>query len=340
MRIAQVSTLATAVGPGRSDSVESLVWLLTHELTALGHEVTVFAAEGSRAPVELVPTQAGPYYADGALSDWQLAEWVNLCAAIEQSERFDVIHSHAYLWGLPLSGLSRCPMVSTLHVTPYDDSARLRTLFPDSVVTAISAFQWSRFPTLPSAPVVHHGLDPRAFQVRATADDYVCFLGRFTPGKGPLEAIRVARELDLPIRLAGPPNDYYQEHIAPLVDGRNVDYVGYIGPEEKSELLGGARALVYPVASPEPFGLVLVEAMMCGTPVAGYDLGAVAEVVAPGVGGVVVDQHTDLAPALAAAMTLDRPTIAETARRRFDAARMAREYAEIYSRALLAAPVS
>jgi glycosyltransferase involved in cell wall biosynthesis len=285
-----------------------------------------------------VPSQAGPYASEGALCDWQVAEWVNLCAAVERSAEFDVIHSHAYLWSLPLASVSQCPVVSTLHVTPYDDEARLRAMFPSAHVTAISAYQWSAYPHLASAPVIHHGVDETMFEVNTRRGDYLCFLGRFTPGKGPLEAIETARRLEMPLLLAGPENDYYRDHVAPLVDGDRVRYVGHVSPAERSALLSGARALLYPIKSPEPFGLVLVEAMMCGTPVAGFALGAVAELVEGGRGGVLVPPGGDLAAAAADAMMLDRSDVSARARARFTARRMAAEYVAVYDRVRVAAP--
>src|SRR5262249_13465613 len=130
MRIAQVSTLATPVRRERSDSIEYLVWLLSRELTRLGHAVTVFAAAGSEVYGELVVTLPGPYGTDGSPDDWQLCEWMNLCRAVEESGRFDVLHSHAYLWGLPLERLARSPMVHTFHLGPYENEAALRALVP------------------------------------------------------------------------------------------------------------------------------------------------------------------------------------------------------------------
>src|SRR5262245_36842171 len=130
MRIAQVATLATPVRQKGTGSVEGLVWLLSRELTALGHEVTVFAAAGSEVCGELVATLPGPYAAGGSLDDWRTCEWVNLCRAVEQSGRFDVLHCHAYLWGLPLEPLSRAPMVHTTHVCPDADAARLWSMRP------------------------------------------------------------------------------------------------------------------------------------------------------------------------------------------------------------------
>ena len=268
MRIAQIATLATPVRQTGAGSIEGLVWLLARELTSLGHEVTVFAAAGSRAPGEVVITLPGTYATNGAPDDWHLCEWINLSRALEQSGRFDVLHSHAYLWGLPLEPLSEAPMVHTLHIAPEADSARLRMMYPESCVTAISEHQWSAFPELPPAEVILHGVDASQFTFRDDPDDYLCYLGRFTPGKGPLEAIAAARELGLRLRMAGPRNDYFDKHVAPLVDGEQVEFLGPLGGVERDRLLGGARALVYPVREPEPFGLVMIEAMMCGTPVA------------------------------------------------------------------------
>src|SRR5260221_8773209 len=148
MRIAQVSTLSSPVRENASGSVEALVWLLTRELIRLGHEVTIFAAGGSESSGELVATLPGPYGTKGSLDDWELCEWVNLCAAVEQSDRFDVLHTHAYLWGIPLQPFSRAPMLHTLHIVPDENPARLWSMRPEARVTAISKHQWSGFPQL------------------------------------------------------------------------------------------------------------------------------------------------------------------------------------------------
>ena len=165
MRIAQVATLAAPVGPDTAGagSVEGLVWTLTEYLVSQGHEVTVFGAAGSSVAGELVSTVPGSYGADGSPDDWQLCEWINLCRAVEESGRFDVLHSHAYLWGLPLERLSRSPMVHSLHVWPYDDSAALRRLYPHAWATALSAAQWSGYPESPPTAIVPHGVEPDFF---------------------------------------------------------------------------------------------------------------------------------------------------------------------------------
>jgi glycosyltransferase involved in cell wall biosynthesis len=332
MRIGLISTLSTPVRQEGSDSVEGLVWLLSRELTRLGHAVTVFAAAGSEPCGELVATLPGPYGTAGSPEDWQVCEWINLCRAVEQSERFDVLHSHSYLHGLPLQALARAPLVHTLHVTPYEGEARLRALFPDAVVTAVSKAQWSAFAELAPAVTVHHGVDTEAFAFRPEPLDYVCYLGRFTPGKGPLQAIAAARALGVRLLLAGPADDYYRRHVEPLVDGRWVEYAGYVSGEQRSRLLGGARALLYPIQDPEPFGLVQVEAMLCGTPVAATCLGAVPEVIDEDVTGCWAVRPELYPEAVARAFALDRRRVRARAEERFSAQRMAREYAALYQR--------
>jgi glycosyltransferase involved in cell wall biosynthesis len=332
MRIAQVATLSTPVREEGSASIEGLVWLLSRELTALGHEVTVFACAGSEPCGELVATLPGPYAQAGAPDDWQLCEWINLCRAVEQSARFDILHSHAYLWGLPLEGLARAPMAHTLHVRPFDNEARLWCLHPSACVTAVSAYQWSAFPDLRPVATVHHGVDPGHFTLRLRPDDYVCYLGRFIPGKGPLQAIATARALGLRLLLAGPANDYYQEQVAPHVDGRQVEYAGFVSGAGRAQLLGGARALLYPVEAPEPFGLVQVEAMLCGTPVVAMRCGAVAEIIDEGVTGYTADSAEELAAQVLRSFALDRRCVRTRAEERFSARRMAQRYCEVYRR--------
>jgi glycosyltransferase involved in cell wall biosynthesis len=334
MRIAQVSTVGTPVRWEGSDSIELLVWLLTRELTRLGHKVSVFAAGGSEVDGELVATLPGPYGKAGAPDDWQLCEWINLCRAVEQSARFDVLHSHAYLWGLPLQSMSRAPMVHTLHVSPYDEERRLLSLIPNAHVTAISKYQWSAFPQFTPIAVIPHGVDPAQFTFRAQPEDYLCFLGRFIPGKGPLKAIAVARGLGMRLRMAGPRNDYFREYIEPHVDGRSVEYVGYVSGQQRDQFLGGARALLYPLEAPEPFGLVQVEAMLCGTPVVGTRIGAVPEIIDEGLTGYTVADADDWEWQVTRTITLDRAGVRSRAEARFSARRMAQEYAELYQQIL------
>lgn len=334
MRIAQVATLASAVGPPTTGhgSVEGLVWTLTEHLVSLGHDVTVFGAAGSTVTGELMATLPGPYGTGGTPDDWQLCEWINLCEAVKQSNRFDVLHSHAYLWGMPLERLSAAPMVHSLHVWPYADSAALRRAHPEACVTAISAAQWSGYNDIEPPLVVPHGVEPTWFPFQATAGDHACYLGRFVPGKGPLEAIEAARAAGMRLVMAGPENDYFSSRVAPLVDGRDVEYVGPVTAAERAELLGSAGVLLAPFQAPEPFCLVLAEAMMCGTPVVGTELGAAAEIIEPGVTGYCASSVPEIPALIDAALRLDRTAVRKQAEHRFSAARMADDYLALYRR--------
>lgn len=334
MRIAQISTLSAPVRCETGGSVESLIWLLTRELVRLGHQVTVFGAAGSEVDGNLVATLPGPYGAGGSFDDWHLCEWVNLARAVEQSSRFDLLHSHAYLWGLPLEPFSRAPMIHTVHIVPDENSARLWSMRPEACVTAISRHQWSAHPKLLPAAVVPHGLDPSQFTFQPQPADYLCYLGRFTSGKGPLHAIAAARALGVRLLIAGAENNYFREHVKPWVDGRAVEYVGYVSGAERDRLLGGARALLYPIQYPEAFGLVLVEAMLCGTPVAAMRPGAVPEIVEDGITGHLAETKEEFLTAITKCFQLDRRCIRRQAERRFSARRMADDYARVYDQIL------
>jgi len=330
MRIAQIATLSAPVRKETGGSIESLIWLMTRELTKLGHEVTVFGAAGSEVDGEVVVTSPGPYAQHGALEDWHLCEWNNLCQAVAQSNRFDVLHSHAYLWGIPLQPLSRALLVHTTHIVPDEDSARLWAAAPEACVTAISHAQWSAFPQLRPSAVIPHGVDTAEFTWREQPEDYLLYLGRFVSGKGPLLAIETARQLGLRLVLAGPSNPYFREKVQPLVDGKSVEYAGFVTGKERDRLLGGARALIYPIQYPEAFGLVLVEAMLCGTPIAAIRLGAVPEIVAEGVGGFTAPTREEFAATIPKCLALDRRRVRQHAVELFSAERMARAYADCY----------
>jgi glycosyltransferase involved in cell wall biosynthesis len=301
-------------------------------MTRLGHEVTVFATAGSQTCGELVATLPGPYATAGSPGDWHLCEWINLARAVEQSRRFDVMHSHAYLWGMPLAPLAHAPMVHTTHLCPDADAARLWSMTPDACVTAISRFQWSAFPHLRPAAVIHHGVDEGGFTFRPEPEDYACYLGRFTPGKGPVAAVAAARTLGLRLLMAGPSNAYFEREVRPLVDGRQVEYLGPVGGAKRDQLLGGARVLLYPLTEPEPFGLVAAEAMTCGTPVAAVRVGAVEEVLDEGVTGCSASTAEGFAEAVVRALGLDRRRVRRRAEERFSARRMAEEYLGVYER--------
>lgn len=332
MRIAQIATLSSPVRRDARGSVEAWVWLLTRELVKLGHEVIVFGCRGSEVHGDFIETLPGPYGAPGSFDDWQLCEWVNLCRAVAQSDRFDVLHAHAYLWGIPLAPFSRAPMVHTLHIVPDDNAARLWSQSPDSCVTAISRQQWSAYPALKPAATIPLAVDDSQFPFQSQPEDYLCYLGRFVSGKGPIQAIQTARALGVRLRMAGPENAYFRDKVKPLVDGKSVEYVGFANGEERARLLGGARALIYPIQHPESFGLVLLEAMLCGTPVAAMRLGAVPEIVDEGVTGYSAESTNDFQRVVTKALALDRKLVRQRAETRFSAQQMARDYATFYEK--------
>lgn len=332
MRIGLVSTLATPVRPTGAGSVEAVVHLLARELTALGHGVTVFGAAGSVVPGCTIVPVPGTYGTEGMPEDYQQCELLNLSRAIEHSAELDVLHSHAYLLGRLVERLSRVPVVHTLHTQPYDGERALLGVGARAWLTALSSHQWSAYPEV-EAPVIPHGVDAGSFTFRSDPKPRLCYLGRFLPGKGPLEAIRVAREAGLPLVMAGPENDYFTEVVRPHVDGVSVEYAGSVGGAARDELLGGSAALVYPVTTAEPFGLVLAEAMMCGTPAVAAGTGAVPEVVDDGVTGRVVSLEK-MSAAIPDALALDRGMVRAAAVARFSSERMAAGYAGVYARAL------
>jgi len=340
MHIALVSTVSAPIRKDAWGSVEAWTWLLTRELRRLGHEVTVFGCAGSEADAEVVVTVPGPYGAPGCYDDWELCEWINLCRAVEQSSRFDLLHSQAYFWGIPLENLSRAPMLHTTHIVPDNNTLRLWESSPRSHVTAISQDQWRSWPHLRPAAIIPHGVDFSQFTFREQPDDYVLYLGRFTSGKGPIEAIQTARALGLRLLMAGPEDRYFREQVQPLMDGKLVEYVGYAGPAERDQLLGGARALLYPIQYAEAFGLVLVEAMLCGTPTAAMNYGAVPEVLEDGLSGFCAATPEEFAQIVPKCVTLDRRRIRERAEQRFSAERMARDYASVYEKICAGRPVT
>jgi glycosyltransferase involved in cell wall biosynthesis len=330
MRIAQIATLSAPVRHDSPGSVESLVWLLTRELERLGHEVTVFATADSDPACKLESVLPAPYGSPGSLDDWHLCEWLNLAHAVRQSGDFDVMHSHAYLWGLPLGPLSKSPIVHTLHIVPDENAARLWSVHPEACVTAISRHQWSAFSQLRPSTVIHHGLDPADFPFCERPEEYVLYLGRFVSGKGPLHAIAVARDLGLRLIMAGPENPYFREQVKPHVDGKCVEYAGYVTGRRKAELLGNARALLYPIQYPEAFGLVLVEAMLCGTPVVAMNPGAVPEIVEHGISGFCAATLDEFRRFVAKSFELPRLSIRQSAQTRFSLTEMASAYLKLY----------
>jgi glycosyltransferase involved in cell wall biosynthesis len=336
IRIAQIAPVATALPPSGSGSVELITWLLTEGLVRRGHEVTLFATGDTRTSARLSALYPHGYWHDESMWPWELYEMLNLAAAVERASEFDVIHFQAAYYPMSLGFARLCPvpLVQTLHHAPGPEEVRLWARYPEAPFVAISREQARLLSGLNVFDTVLHGIDTDAFPFREHPDDYVLFLGRFTDGKGVLQAIDIARAAGLRIILAAPEDEYYGEKIAPLVDGERVIYAGEVAHDQKAALLGGARALLYPVQAGEPFGLVLAEAMACGTPVAALDRGAVRELVDDGVTGGIFSDERLLQDGLRGVFALDRRRVRSRAVARFDAMRMVDEYVGVYERLL------
>ena len=332
LRIAHVAPVATSIPPPRSGSVETMTSLLTEGLVARGHDVTLFATADSKTTAKLHAIYPHGYCHDQQMWPWELYELLNLAAAVERAGDFDVVHYEAeyYPMSLAFAKLSATPVLQTLHYSPGETEIQLWSRYPDAPFVAISSEQARLLHGLNVVGTVLHAVDTGALAFQEHPEDYLLFLGRFTEGKGVLQAIDVAKRAGMPLILAAAENDYYRDAVAPQVDGTQIVYAGEADYPTKVKLFGGARALLYPVQSREPFGLVLAEAMACGTPVAALDRGAVREVVDDGVTGVVFENVDDLAAGLPRVFALDRRRVRERAVVRFGVDRMVAEYEAVY----------
>jgi len=334
LRIAHVAPVATSVPPPRSGSVQTMTSLLTEGLVVRGHHVTLFATGDSHTSARLYAMYPHGYWHDETMWPWEMYEMLNIAAAVERGHEFDIIHYEAnyYPMSLAFTRLSSTPVVQTLHHAPRPSEVALWRQYPEALFIAISQEQARLLSGLNVAGIVLHSVDTRRFTFREQPEDYLLFLGRFTEGKGVLRAIELARRVGMRLLLAAAEDPYYREHVAPHVDGRQIVYVGEADFETKVKLYGGARALLYPVQAGEPFGLVMAEAMACGTPVAALDRGAVREVVDDGITGVVFEDLDQMIAGLDRVTGLDRRAVRGHAVQRFGVDRMVDEYVAVYQR--------
>ncbi len=332
LRIAQIAPVAQPVRRGTGDSIEQLVGALCDELVRRGHDVTLYASGNSETTARLRSERAVGYDADEHLWDWQFAESVNAAAAFAHAAEHDVIHAHDLHFALPFARLTDVPFVETQHVDSSPEVREAQRRTPTVHLTAASEHHKAELGPGLDVTVIPHGVDVAAFPFSSVAGDYLLFLGRLLPDKGPLDAIRIARAAGLPIILAGPEVEGEDHHIGPHLDGERVRWIGPVDHATRDRLLAGAAALLFPIAYPEPFGLVMVEAMACGTPVLGTACGAVPEVIEAGVTGFVADDWEGLAAHVPAALALDRHVIRARAMARFDLQRMVDDYEALYRR--------
>jgi glycosyltransferase involved in cell wall biosynthesis len=317
---------------------EQIVSLLAEGLVAEGVDVTLFATLDSVTAAELDGVCEQPYGSHPQM-DGRIWESLHVAYCAERSGDFDLVHNHLDWLPLAMAGLFRAPLLTTVHgfssdrIKPaYDHAARLGAQY-------VSISDSDRAPGLPYIATVHHGIDLARFPFEPDAQGYLIAFGRIHPDKGTADAIEIARQVGMPLVICGPVHDaeYHRALVEPHIDGERVRYPGNVGPEERMRLLGEATALVHPIGFAEPFGLSVVEAMACGTPVVAYNKGSMPEIVEPGVTGYLADDVTGAVEGVERAAKLDRRAIHETAVRRFGAARMVRDYLDVYKR-LLALP--
>jgi glycosyltransferase involved in cell wall biosynthesis len=342
MRVAQVAPLAESVPPKLYGGTERVVSWLADGLVALGHEVTLFASGDSRTKAKLVPAWPRALRLSRPRADPAAACASLLEAVAEAAADFDVIHSHVDWLPLPLLRRLRTPFLTTLHGRlDLADVSLAMQRFPGAPFVSISQSQRTPLPDLHWLATIHHGMPADLLAFSEQPEGYLAFLGRITAEKGPDIAIRVARAAGLPLRIAAKvpraENRYFNETIKPLLDGNNVRFVGEVNDRQKQAFLGNAAALLFPIDWPEPFGLVMIEAMACGTPVIAWPRGSVREVIEDGVTGFVVDSEAEAVDAIGRIRRLDRRRIRKRFEQRFTASRMVQDYVDTYRR--LTAPV-
>lgn len=314
-----------------------MVSYLCEELTRLGQEVTLFASADSCTSAKLVPVCQRALRLDENCIDPLAHHILQLERVLQAANEFHLIHFHTDYLHFPFSRRNAHRHLTTLHGRlDMADLAPLFREFSDMPLVSISNSQREPLPGVNWQATIHHGIPEDQYQPSFQTGKYLAFVGRISPEKRVERAIEIARRVDMPLRIsakiAEPDRAYYQEQIAPLMKHPLVEFLGEIGEEEKQELLANAYALLFPIDWPEPFGLVMVEAMACGTPVIAFRRGAVPEVVEHGVTGFIVDSLDEAIHAVEAVPFFDRAACHARFLERFTAERMARQYLEVYER--------
>jgi glycosyltransferase involved in cell wall biosynthesis len=338
MKIAQIAPLCERVPPKLYGGTERIVSYLTEELVRQGHEVTLFASGDSLTDGNLVDCCETALRLDPVMKVPLAHNIVMLEEVRSRATEFDVLHFHIDL--LPALLLRDCGgrMVNTLHGRlDIPDLQPFYGAFYDMPLVSISDYQRKPMPPVNWLGTVHHGLpkDLLPFRARPEHDWYLAFLGRIAPEKRPDLAIEIAARAGLPLKIAAKVDkvdrDYWREKIEPMVRSHaNVEFIGEIREEEKADFLGGALALLFPIDWPEPFGLVVIEAMACGTPTVAFRRGAVPEIIEDGVSGLVVGSVEEAVNAIGQLDGMDRAKVRASFERRFLSERMAQDYFEIY----------
>jgi glycosyltransferase involved in cell wall biosynthesis len=335
MRIAQIAPLTEAVPPKLYGGTERVIHWLTEELVGLGHDVTLFASGDSRTSAKLEAGWPRALRLDGAVRDANALHLAMLERVRRQASEFDFLHFHLDYYPFSLFSRQATPFLTTLHGRL--DLPELHPVFnacPLAPVVSISNSQRRPLPQARWVRTVYHGLPEQMLAPRPTPASYLAFLGRIAPEKAVDRAIHIARQCGIPLKIAAKVDrvdaEYYEQRIRPLIVPPHVEYIGEINDEQKSEFLSGAHALLATIDWPEPFGLVMIEAMACGTPVIAFNRGSVPEIVEDGLTGFIVEDELGAIGAVQRLGEIDRVQVRKRFEERFTARRMAQDYLGVY----------
>ena len=346
MKIAQIAPLYEAVPPRLYGGTERVVAQLCEALVDLGHEVTLFSSADAETRARLVPVRDQAIRLDPAPLKSDLAAHLSMLSeVVARKDQFDILHFHTDMLHFPFFEALAHRTVTTLHGRlDLKDLPPVYRRWPKFPLVSISDAQRTHLPFANWVGTVYHGMlaDASAWFSPRPRDGYLAFLGRMSPDKGPAEAIAIAKRLGIPLKMAAKVDaadaNYFREVIAPLLNDPLIEFIGEIGEAEKPGFLGGARALVFPIDWPEPFGLVMIEAMACGTPVLAFGCGSSPEVVDSGVSGLLVRSLDEAVARFGEVEALDRREVRRRFDRRFSATAMARGYLDVYADRLARAP--
>jgi glycosyltransferase involved in cell wall biosynthesis len=335
MHIAQIAPLTEAVPPKLYGGTERVVHWLIEELVALGHQVTLFASGDSNTSATLEPMWDSALRLDGSVRDPNALHMTMLERVRQRAAEFDILHFHLDYYPWSLFSRQATPFVTTLHGRlDLPELEPMFTTFSSVPVISISNAQRRPAPNANWIRTIHHGLPDNLLRPSTVRPSYLAFLGRIAREKRVDRAIRIAGRCGMPIKIAAKVDaadiDYVEQEVRPLLSERHVEYVGEITDRDKPDFLGGAHSLLMPIDWPEPFGLVMIEAMACGTPVIAYNRGSVPEIVEDGVTGFIVEDELSAISAVHRLPHLSRQTVRRRFEERFTASRMATDYLSVY----------
>lgn len=342
MKIAQIAPLWERVPPPAYGGIELIVGLLTDELVARGHEVTLFASGDSLTSAKLESIHPQALRLDPSIKEPSIYEMLQLANVYERSGEFDLIHSHMGCVALPYSKLTQTPTLHTLHGIFTPDNEKMFTHAKSQPYVSISNAQRETRLGLNHIATVYNSIDVSAHHFFPVADEpaYMAFLGRISPEKGTHLAIEIAKATGIPLKMAGKVDpfdvEYFEEQIKPQIDGKLIQFLGEADHFMKNELMGRAFVTLFPITWREPFGLVTIESMAAGTPVIAMNLGSVPEVVADGVSGYICNTVAECIEAVAKVPALDRTACREYVAQRFGVEQMAAGYEAVYQQILAA----